>query len=105
MSENKEEALPKNAGLVFSGEILKVYQWEQELYDGSKAIFEKAERPASVEVIAPVDSKIILLDQEQPHKAPFASLPGGRVEDGEDFLDAANFCFFLRTLTSGLKAV
>ncbi len=89
MSEDKKKALPENAKLVFEGEIFKVYQWEQELYDGSKAIFEKVERPDSVDVIAVVEDRVILLHQKQPYGVPFISLPGGRVEEGENSLDAA----------------
>lgn len=89
MPESKKKFIPDDAKIVFEGEIFKVYQWEQELYDGSKAIFEKAERPRSVEVIAVVDGKIVILDQEQPHRDPFTSLPGGRVEEGEAALNAA----------------
>ena len=36
--------IPKNATKVFSGKTFDVYQWEQEMFDGSKKIFEKLKR-------------------------------------------------------------
>jgi len=86
----KKKSIPDNASLVFEGEIFKVYQWEQELYDGSRSIFEKIDRPDTVEVIAVVGDKILFTEQEQPHRDPFLALPGGRVDDGEDPLHAAH---------------
>lgn len=91
MSENEKKLIPENAKLVFEGVIFKVYQWEQELYDGSKATFERAVRPHSVEVIATVGDKILFTEQEQPHRRdPFLALPGGRVDDGEEPQRAAH---------------
>lgn len=84
-----KKLLPNHARLVYKGKIFKVYQWEQELYDGSKTIFEKMERPGTVEIIASVDGEIIMTEQEQPHRDPFVALPGGRIDDGEDPISAA----------------
>lgn len=81
--------IPPQAKRVFQGVIFEVYQWEQELFDGSKATFEMLKRPDTVEVIAVVGDKILLQEQEQPNVAPFLSLPGGRVDAGEEPLDAA----------------
>ena len=36
-----KQPIPENAKRVFKGIIFDVYQWEQELYNGSKAVFEK----------------------------------------------------------------
>ncbi len=85
-----KQPIPENAKLVFEGVLFDVYQWEQELYDGSKTIFEKLKRPDTV-VVFPVlpDGKIILLEQEQPGKEPFISTAGGRVDEGEEILEAA----------------
>ena len=85
-----KQPLPRNAKKVFDGVIFDVYQWEQELYDGSVATFEKIVRLDTVLVIAvTTEGKIILIKQEQPGKAPIVSLPGGRVDDGEEIIDAA----------------
>ena len=64
--------MPENAKCVFKGEIFDVYQWEQEMYDGTKATFEKLKRPDTV-VVFPVlpDGQIILTEQEQPGKKLF----------------------------------
>ncbi len=85
-----KQPLPENAKLVFKGEIFDVYQWEQEMYDGTKEIFEKLKRPDTV-VIFPVlpDGRILLTKQEQPGKKPFIAATGGRVDEGEDLLTAA----------------
>lgn len=82
--------IPENAKKVFNGKIFDVFQWEQKLYDGTTAIFEKLKRPDTV-VIFPVlpDGKIMLIEQEQPGRAPYISTPGGRVDEGEDILLAA----------------
>lgn len=87
---NSNQPLPENAKQVFKGEIFDVYQWEQELYDGKKAIFEKLKRPDTV-VVFPIlaDGRIILTEQEQPGKKSFIGATGGRVDEGEDPLEAA----------------
>lgn len=77
--------IPEDAKKVFSGVIYDVYQWKQEMYDGSTETFEMLDRPDTVEMIAGTrDGKVLLLEQEQPHiPEPFLSLPGGRVDPGE----------------------
>ena len=40
--------IPPDAKRVFKGKIFEAYQWEQELYDGTKTIFEKLARDDSV---------------------------------------------------------
>ncbi len=82
--------VPQNAKKVFSGILFDVYQWEQELYDGKFATFEKLARPDTVTVIAITkDKKILILEQEQPQQGAVINLPGGRVDDGEDLEKAA----------------
>ncbi len=85
-----EQPIPNHAKKVFSGMMFDVYQWEQELFDGTKATFEKIKRPDTV-VVFPVtdDGKIILTEQEQPGKESFIGTAGGRVDKGEDILEAA----------------
>jgi ADP-ribose pyrophosphatase len=84
------EELPQNAKRVFKGEIFEVWQWQQKVYDGSEKTFEVVKRPNTAQVIATVDDKILILDQEQPHrKDTFLSLPGGRCEEDEAPLDSA----------------
>jgi len=60
--------IPDDAKKVFSGVRTDVYQWDQEMFDGSIATFERIEKKPSAAIIAVVDSKIIITQQEQPHK-------------------------------------
>jgi ADP-ribose pyrophosphatase len=84
------QPIPNNAQLVFKGKVFDVYQWEQEMYDGTKQTFEKLKRPDTVVVFAVMDDgKIMLTEQEQPGKAPFIGAAGGRMDEGEDVLTAA----------------
>lgn len=81
---------PASAKKVFSGVIFDVYQWEQELYNGTKVTFEVLKRTDTVGVI-PVtpEGKIVISRQQQPGKKPFYGLLGGRMDEGETPLEAA----------------
>lgn len=82
--------VPDNANRVFKGIIYDTYQWEQELYDGSKTTFEMLKRPDTVKVIAIDGDSIIVLEQEQPNQGVFYDIPGGIHEhDEEDEFAAA----------------
>lgn len=81
--------IPPQAKRVFKGVIFDVYQWEQEMFDGSKQIFEMTKRPDTVEVIATQGDTVLIVEQEQPGRSKFLSLFGGRREDGEEPLQAA----------------
>jgi len=72
--------LPDHAKRVFKGKIFDVYQYEQELYDGTKSTFEMLKRPDTVNACIVVDGKIIVLEDEQPHRDMVLALPGGRVD-------------------------
>lgn len=86
---DQKKYFPKNAKCVFKGIIHEIWQWEQEMFDGSKQVFEKIKRPSSASVIAVVDDKIIFQEQEQPCRVPFLSLPGGRCDEGEEPIESA----------------
>jgi 8-oxo-dGTP pyrophosphatase MutT (NUDIX family) len=76
--------MPSTATEVFVGEIFKVYQWPQQLYDGSTATFERLYRQDTVGILAITpDNKIVITEQEQPSMQPFLSLLGGVVDEGE----------------------
>lgn len=81
--------IPKQARKVFGGQIFDIYQWEQEMFDGTKEIFEMGKRPDTTQVIATLDGEIVVSKEEQPYKGRFLSLFGGRKEEGEDSLAAA----------------
>ncbi len=86
----RKPLLPDNAKRVFEGEIFDVYQWEQKLYDGSTAIFEKVARPDTV-IVFPVlpDGRILVSEDSQPQRDMVLTAPAGRIEDGESPEDAA----------------
>ncbi len=86
----RKSAIPPQAKLAFSGEIFDVYQWEQEMFDGSTRTFEKLTRPDTASVIAVTnEGKILIADQEQPGTQKGFCLPGGRVDKGEIPLETA----------------
>jgi ADP-ribose pyrophosphatase len=75
---------PADARRVFKGILFDAYQWPQEMLDGSTATFEVLKRPDTVEVIPVLDNgNILIVEEEQPGKAPFISFPGGRLDENE----------------------
>lgn len=76
--------IPEHAKKVFEGKIFDVYQWEQVLFDDSKAIFESLKRSETVTVI-PVteDGKIMLIEEEQPQIPLHLKNVAGKVDPGE----------------------
>ena len=81
--------IPDKAKKVFDGVIFDVYQWEQEMFDGTTETFERIHRAPSVECIAIVGDKIITIEQTQPNRDWYPSLPGGRIDEGEEPAKAA----------------
>jgi ADP-ribose pyrophosphatase len=80
---------PKEAKLVFKGIIFSVYQWRQQLFDGSFATFEGIKRTGTIQIIPTVGEKILLSYEEQPLKPRTYTFFGGRQETDEEPLDAA----------------
>lgn len=78
------QPIPEGARRVFKGKLFDVYQWEQQLFDGTTTIFEKLKRPDTAYVIpvAP-GGKLTLAQQTQPGAASVIGLLGGRIEEGE----------------------
>lgn len=81
--------IPPHAELVHDGVIFQVYQWQQQLFDGSYTTFEAARREPVVTVIPVIGDKIVILHEEQPAHEPRISFPGGRIDPNEDIFDAA----------------
>jgi ADP-ribose pyrophosphatase len=69
--------IPLHAERVFSGVRTNIYQWDQEMFDGSFSRFEMVEylKWAFCIPILP-DGKILLTRQEQPWVSEYISLPG-----------------------------
>lgn len=85
-----KQVIPANATKVFKGKLFDVFQWEQELFDGKKITFEKLKRPDTVNVIPiTTDGKIVVSEQEQPGTESFIGCLGGRLDEGEEPLEAA----------------
>lgn len=85
-----DQPIPPDAQKVFEGVVFDVYQWEQKLFDGTTATFEKLKRPDTV-LTFPVldDGRIVLIEQQQPGSKTCIGAPGGRVDEGEDILETA----------------
>lgn len=81
--------IPDSAKRAFEGMIFDVYQWPQELFDGSSHTFEMLKRPDTVSVICIVDGKLLMLDDEQPHLGRRKTFPGGRVDPSDPSIQAA----------------
>lgn len=84
------QPIPPHAKKVFAGVIFDVYQWEQEMFDGTIKTFEKLSRPGTV-IVYPVlpNGDIILVEDEQPGKEKVIKALAGRMEHGEDPNDTA----------------
>src|ERR1700691_3967497 len=70
--------IPDQANCVFRGKIYDVYQWQQQMFDGSFETFEMLKRPDTVKALAIKDDSLVVLEQEQPGSKLFFDLPGGR---------------------------
>ncbi|MGI8419459.1 MAG: NUDIX hydrolase [Candidatus Levyibacteriota bacterium] len=81
--------LPPKAKKVFQGKIFSVFQWEQQLYDGSTATFEMLKRPGTIQIIPTSGDEIYLSYEEQPTKPRSYTLLGGRQEPDEEPLVTA----------------
>ena len=83
----RKSTIPENAKRVFEGVIFDAYQWEQELFDGSYATFEKLVRPDTVSIFPVLDDgHLLLIEDTQPFGAVGKTelrVPMGRVEFGE----------------------
>ncbi len=81
--------IPKQAKRVFKGKIFDVYQWQQKMFDGTKATFEMLKRPNTIEVLPIMGGKIILIYEEQPTLPPQYGIIGGRQDKNETTLECA----------------
>ncbi len=76
--------IPKSAKCVFKGLFFQTYQWQQKQFDGTYATFEAVKRRPTVQIIATVGDKIILLKEEQPNYGKFTSIIGGYFNSFDD---------------------
>jgi len=81
--------IPEKAKKVFEGVIFDVYQWNQEMFDGTTEVFEMLKRPDTIGVLPLHGENVVVIDEEQPNTKREESLPFGRVNKDESVLDAA----------------
>lgn len=79
------QPMPEHATRVFKGKIFDIYQWQQELFDGTTTVFEKAKRAQDSVSVIPVlpDGRFVITYDEQPGREPLVTFPGGQIEEGE----------------------
>ena len=88
--QQKHHPIPSHAKKVFEGTRWNVFQWEQEMFDGTKEIYESVNRRNSVVIFGVVGEEVIILEEEQPHWGRKAiSLTAGGLEDGENIFEGA----------------
>ncbi len=90
MAHTFSYGIPPHAKRVFKGVLFEVWQWEQEIFDGTKRTFEVVKRSDYAGVVPILENgKMVVLEQRQPNSIIFFSFPGGRVDEGETPLEAA----------------
>ena len=89
MPSASESFFPSNAKRAYHGKIFDVWEWEQLLFDGTTATFEGLKRRHTAKVLATVDGKIMVTDEEQPVTGRYRSFPGGMIDDGKTPLEQA----------------
>lgn len=78
------QQFPPDAKKVFSGVLFDVYQWEQALFDGSKATYERLRRGDSIVVLPVTEQGTILISRtRQPGTPLFTTVTCGGIEPGE----------------------
>ncbi len=81
--------LPSDATKVFSGVAYDIYQWQQELFDGSMTTFEMAKHTDAVSVIPIINDQLVIIDEKQPRGEERIAFPGGVMDPGETPLQTA----------------
>jgi len=79
-----QKPMPPDTKKVFEGDIFSVWQWPQELFDGSRKTFERITRSDVTHAVGVLpNGKILLTEDAQPHRQTVLTPPGGMVEEGE----------------------
>ena len=76
--------IPPQAKKVFRGILFDIYQWEQQLYDGTSRTFELATSTPAAHIIATKDGKVLINKESQPSSGSYLALPGGLINRDED---------------------
>jgi ADP-ribose pyrophosphatase len=80
---------PAHAKCVFRGVLFDVWQWQQNLFDGSTTTFETIRRPDTVLILPVTGSEVILAEETQPGRPTVLKALGGRINPGESPENAA----------------
>jgi len=80
--------LPALAKRVFEWILFDVYQWPQELFDGTITTFEMLKRKPTVDVIVVDGNLILVTEEEQPNTWAFPAIVWGGSEEWEDVIQA-----------------
>lgn len=71
--------------MVFEGKFVRVYQWQQEIFDGTNTLFEQIIRVPGTMVFAATEDKIIAETEIQPGwEKELLSMPAGTFEGFDD---------------------
>lgn len=82
--------IPRDAKRVFKGVLFDTYHWQQEMFDGTTATFEMMKNFDYVQIVAVKDGKLVIIEDEQPHRGMHTHFPGGRADHpSETWLEAA----------------
>ncbi len=81
--------IPQDAKKVFDGVIFDVFQWQQQMFDGTTETFEMLRRPDTVQVICIDEGKVLVLEEEQPHIGRRVNFTGGRVDSSDASIELA----------------
>ena len=78
-------------GLVFDGNLLKVYRDTVRLPDGSQGQREYIRHPGAVAIVALTDDRQLLLERQYryPPRREFIEIPAGKIDPGEAHLATA----------------
>ena len=81
----------ESGGLVFDGQLLKVYRDTVRLPDGTHGTREYIRHPGAVAVVALFDDGAVLLERQYryPGRREFIEIPAGKLEPGEPHLETA----------------
>lgn len=82
-------SLPPHADRVYAGIRYDVYHREQELFDGSFSTYELVSKKPVTWILPVIDSKILIVDEDQPGKSPATGLIAGHNYTWADPLDIA----------------
>src|SRR5258708_1840735 len=85
----KLSKIPEHARKVFTGIMYDVYQWDQEMFDGTTRVFEALAREDAVSVIPIIDDKLVMIKEEQPGREMYNAFPAGGMKPGETPIEAA----------------